>query len=141
MTQSNVSDVTYVDRSPALAEVVKAIRAEPVIGFDTEFVGESTYEPQLCLIQVAAGERIFVIDPLAGLGLGEFWQALTEPDREVIALAARQELLFCLRYAGRPPHRLFDPQIAAGLVGYGYPLSHTNMLQRVLDVRVRGGES
>jgi ribonuclease D len=141
MTQSNVSDVTYVDRSPALAEVVKAIRAEPVIGFDTEFVGESTYEPQLCLIQVAAGERIFVIDPLAGLDLGEFWEALTEPDREVIALAARQELLFCLRYAGRPPHRLFDPQIAAGLVGYGYPLSHTNMLQRVLDVRVRGGET
>jgi ribonuclease D len=141
MTQSNESDVVYVDRTPALAEAVAAVSTEAVVGFDTEFVGESTYEPQLCLIQIAAAGRIFVIDPLAGLDLSAFWQALTDPEREVIALAARQELLFCLRYAGRTPHRLFDPQLAAGLVGYGYPLSHTNMLQRVLDVNVRGGET
>ena len=141
MTQSNETDVVFVDRAPALAEAVDAVSAETVVGFDTEFVGESTYEPQLCLIQVAAEGRIFVIDPLAGLDLGAFWQALTDSTREVIALAARQELLFCLRYAGRPPHRVFDPQIAAGLVGYGYPLSHTNMLQRVVDIQVRGGET
>ncbi len=141
MTQSNPSDVLFVDQPASLAEAVAAIRAEPVVGFDTEFVGESTYEPQLCLVQISAGDRIFVIDPLAKLDLRDFWQALTEPDREVIALAARQELLFCLRYAGRAPHRVFDPQIAAGLVGYGYPLSHTNMLQRVMDVRVIGGET
>lgn len=141
MTQSNVSDVTFVDQASQLREAVKAIKAEAIVGLDTEFVGESTYQPQLCLIQVSAGNRIFIIDPLAGLQLGEFWEALTDTGREVIALAARQELLFCLRYAGRPPHRLFDPQIAAGLVGYGYPLSHTNLLLRVLDVRVRGGET
>jgi len=141
MTQSNESDVVFVDQTPALAEAVAAVSSETVVGFDTEFVGESTYEPQLCLIQLAAAGRIFVIDPLAGLDLGALWQALTDPEREVVALAARQEVLFCLRYAGRAPHRLFDPQIAAGLVGYGYPLSHTNMLQRVLDVQVRGGET
>lgn len=141
MTQSNMTDISYVDRAAQLGEAVEAIRAVDVVGFDTEFVGESTYEPQLCLIQVAAGERVFVIDPLVGLDLGELWQVLTETGREVVAVAARQELLFCLRYAGRPPHRLFDPQIAAGLVGYGYPLSHTNLLLRVLDVRVRGGET
>ena len=141
MTQSNESDVVFVDQTPALAEAVAAVSSETVVGFDTEFVGESTYEPQLCLIQIAAAGRIFVIDPLAGLDLGALWQALTDPEREVVALAARQEVLFCLRYAGRAPHRLFDPQIAAGLVGYGYPLSHTNMLQRVLDVQVRGGET
>jgi ribonuclease D len=141
MTQSNQSDVVFVDRTPALAEAVAAISTEAIVGFDTEFVGESSYEPQLCLVQIAAAGRIFVIDPLAGLDLRAFWHALTDPEREVIALAARQELLFCLRYAGRAPHRLFDPQLAAGLVGYGYPLSHTNMLQRVLDVNVRGGET
>ncbi len=141
MTQTNTKDVLFVDQPAALAEAVEAIRAAAVVGFDTEFVGESTYEPQLCLVQIAAGERIFIIDPLVQLDLRDFWQALTDPEREVIALAARQELLFCLRYAGRAPHRVFDPQIAAGLVGYGYPLSHTNMVQRVLDVRVGGGET
>lgn len=141
MTQSNLSDVIYVDQPSSLAEAVSAVRASGVVGLDTEFVGESTYEPQLCLVQVSASERIFIIDPLAKLDLRELWQTLTEPEREVIAVAARQEVLFCLRYAGRAPHRVFDPQIAAGLAGYGYPLSHTNLLQRVLDVRVIGGET
>ena len=141
MTQTTSGDVAFIDQPSSLAEAVDALRAESVVAFDTEFVGESNYEPQLCLVQVAAAGRIFVIDPLAPLDLKQFWQVLTHPGREVIALAARQELLFCLRYAGRPPHRLFDPQIAAGLVGYGYPLSHTNMLQRVMDVRVIGGET
>lgn len=141
MTQTHQNDVLYVDRPPLLAEAIAAINDASVVGFDTEFVGESTYEPVLCLLQVSAGDRIFVIDPLVKLDLKEFWQVLTAPEREVIALAARQEVLFCLRYAGRAPHRVFDPQIAAGLVGYGYPLSHTNMLQRVMDVRVIGGET
>jgi ribonuclease D len=139
MTQS--TDVLFVDKPALLAEAVASIRDEAIVGFDTEFVGESTYEPVLCLFQVAAGERVFIIDPMTDLDLREFWQVLTDPEREVIALAARQELLFCLRYAGRAPHRVFDPQIAAGLVGYGYPLSHTNMLQRVIEVRVGGGET
>jgi ribonuclease D len=131
----------FVERQAELPTVIDALGSESVVGLDTEFVGEATYEPRLCLIQVAAGDRIFVLDPLAELALGDFWLALTKPGREVVALAARQEVLFCLRYAGRAPDRVFDPQIAAGLVGYGYPLSHTNMVYRVLDIRIRGGEA
>jgi ribonuclease D len=59
----------------------------------------------------------------------------------MVAVAARQEILFCLRYAQRPPANLFDPQIAAGLVGFGYPLSHTNLVLKVLGMRVRAGET
>lgn len=66
---------------------------------------------------------------------------MTGPDRELVALAAREELRFCVRYAGRPPASLFDPQVAAGLLGYGYPLSHTNLVRKVLGVQVEGGEA
>lgn len=118
-----------------------AVDAAPSVSFDTEFVGEKTYEPELCLIQIATGEDIWIIDPLARINLNPFWQALTAPGREVVALAARQEILFCLRYAGRPPATVYDPQLVAGLVGYSYPLSHTNLVQQVLDVRVGGGET
>ncbi|HLF77453.1 MAG TPA: HRDC domain-containing protein [Dehalococcoidia bacterium] len=141
MNQSAVIELVFVNTPQILAEAVEAIRGSPVIGFDTEFVGETTYEPQLCLIQIATQEGIFVIDPLVGLDLSEFWEAMTAPGREVVALAARQELLFCLRYAGRLPGIVFDPQVTAGLVGYAYPLSHTNLVQRVLNARIDGGEA
>jgi ribonuclease D len=134
-------ETVYVDTQPRLDLAVQAIARAPIVGFDTEFVGESTYQPQLCLVQVATEDRIFVIDPLAKVNLQDFWQALTDPEREVIALAARQELLFCLRFAGRIPGTVFDPQLAAGLVGFSYPLSHTNLVSRALGVRVDGGES
>lgn len=124
-----------------LRAVVEAIHAAPVVGFDTEFVGEHSYEPQLCLLQISTGGATWIIDPLVGLDLNSFWSALTAPGREVVALAARQEILFCTKYAGRPPAQVFDPQLAAGLVGLGYPLSHTNLVRKVLDVTVPAGET
>jgi len=136
-----MQDFAYVDKEREVVAVVEAIRRALLVGLDTEFVGESTYEPQLCLLQVATDERIWIVDPLGGANLSDFWAALTEPGREVIAVAARQEIAFCLRYAGRAPANLFDPQLAAGLVGLGYPLSHTNLVLKVLDVRIRAGET
>ncbi len=130
-----------VDRQEGVSNALLAIRKSAIVGIDTEFVGEASYEPQLCLLQVATDDAIFLIDPLAGIELGEVWQVLTEPGSEIVAFAARQELLFCLRYAERLPGRLFDPQIAAGLLGFGYPLNHTNLVQKVLGVRVQSGEA
>ena len=33
------------------------------LGLDTEFVGEESYRPELCLIQVSTPARLIVIDP------------------------------------------------------------------------------
>ncbi len=134
-------EAVFVDNPSGLAAAVAATSRASVVGLDTEFVGDTTYEPRLCLIQVAAGDSIFLIDPLSRLDLSEFWLALTAPGREIVAFAARQELLFCLRYAGRLPESVFDPQIAVGLVGFGYPLSHTNFVRKLFGVRLAGGEA
>jgi ribonuclease D len=131
----------YVRTPALLQEAVLAVREAPVVGLDTEFVSEGVYEPQLCLVQVATPAGLWILDPLALRDLGDFWEAVTEPGRELVALAAREELRFCLRYAGRLPARLFDPQIAAGLTGFGYPLSHTNLARAVLGVRLRAQEA
>lgn len=131
----------YVNGPRRLAEMVDAVQRADRVAFDTEFIGETSYEPILCLVQVATTEGIWVVDPLALPNMAEFWQVLTDPAREVVALAAREEIRFCLRYAGRPPARVFDPQLAAGLVGHGYPLSHTNLVRAVLGVTIDGRET
>lgn len=131
----------YVRNPVELNALVEEILRHPRVAIDTEFISEGAYEPELCLVQAATPEGIWIVDPLAVPRLERFWQAVTDPDRELIALAAREEIRFCVRGGGGPPERLFDPQIAAGLIGYGYPLSHTNVVKRVLGVQVNGGES
>jgi len=125
----------------ALGALVESIRRSPVAVIDTEFIPEDSYEPRLCLVQVGTAEGIGIVDPLALPDLGALWQALTDPDRELVALGARQEILFCMRGAGRPPAKFVELQIAAGLVGYGFPLSQTKLVQRVLGVQIKGGEA
>src|SRR4051794_12823076 len=88
-------------------------------GFDTEFVGEDTYHPHLCLIQVATDERLILIDPLSVGPLDAFWRLVTDPAHLVVVHAGREEARLCHVWTGRQPTNLFDLQLAAGLVGLG----------------------
>lgn len=117
------------------------IASSKVIGFDTEFVSEDRYRPQLCLIQVAAAGRLAVIDPLAFDRSRAFWDLLATPGRTVIAHAAREESRFCYRFTDRPIAGLFDTQLAAGFVGMEYPASLGNLVQRLVGKTLPKGET
>ena len=110
------------------------LRASGRFGFDTEFVSEATYEPVLCLIQVATPERLALIDPLAIRDLTPFWDIVCDPSVEVVMHAAGEDLRICLLRTGRLPRRVFDVQLAAGLVGFSYPLSLVNLVGQVLGI-------
>lgn len=124
-----------------MQEFCEYLAGVPLIAFDTEFVSEHTYRPQLCLIQVAAGDRLAVIDPLAVRDVKPFWQALAAEGHDTIVHAGREELLFCLGAVGQRPHQLFDVQIAAGLVGYEYPAGYGSLLSKLVGQRLNKGET
>src|SRR4051794_24925674 len=93
-------------------------------GLDTEFVGEDSYHPKLCLVQVATEEALYLIDPFVCGPLDEFWKLVVDPGNQVIVHAGREEVRLCHIWSGQTPGNLFDLQIAAGLVGLAYPLGH-----------------
>ncbi len=113
----------------------------PTIAFDTEFVSEHTYRPELCLIQVAAGDRLAVIDPQQLRNVDAFWRLLAAPGHETVVHAGREELLFCVGAVGAPPTQLFDVQIAAGLVGFEYPAGYGSLLAKLMGQRLQKGET
>ncbi|MCS7466647.1 HRDC domain-containing protein [Stieleria sp. ICT_E10.1] len=113
----------------------------PIIAFDTEFVSEDRYRPQLCLIQVAAGERLAIIDPLAMHTTAPFWDLLVQPGRTVIAHAAREECRFCYQFTNQPIAGLFDTQLAAGFSGMEFPISLGNLVNRLTGKTLAKGES
>jgi len=111
------------------------------IAFDTEFVSEQTYRPVLCLVQVAAGDELALIDAMAVDDLTPFWRAIAEPGHRTIVHAARGEFEFCLRAVGRRPADLFDVQIAAGLAGIEYPAGFRALLSKALGKRTANEET
>ncbi|HEY1860247.1 MAG TPA: HRDC domain-containing protein [Gemmataceae bacterium] len=110
-------------------------------GFDTEFVGEDTYHPRLCLVQVATAERLILIDPLTVGPLDGFWKLVVDPANLVVVHAGREEVRLCRLWTGQKPGNLFDLQIAAGLAGLAYPLGHGTLVNQVLRVQLAKAET
>jgi ribonuclease D len=131
----------YVDTSTKLESLVAELRPHKIIGIDTEFISEGRYEPALCLVQVAIPGEIWLVDPLGVPDLKKLWRLFAEDGRVMVTVAARQEIKFAAAGAGEPPSCVLDLQIAAGLVGFGFPLSHTNLVLRLLGTKIHGGES
>jgi ribonuclease D len=130
-----------VTRPEELGPCCEYLSGCPQIGFDTEFVGEDTYHPRLCLVQVATAERLVLIDPMSVGNLDSFWKLIVDPSRVVVVHAGREEVRLCRLWTGQPPGNLFDLQLAAGLVGLTYPLGHGNLVSQVLGVQMAKGET
>ena len=125
----------------SLARFIQAVQSEPILAFDTEFVSEDRYRPELCLIQVATADRLFVIDPLAVGDTTPFWELISTPGKIILAHAAREECGFCYRYSGKKIAGLFDVQLAAGFVGMEYPISLGNLVSRLQNKTLPKGET
>lgn len=124
-----------------LAACCAELAQYPHFGFDTEFVGEDTYHPSLCLVQVATPDCLYLIDPLTAGPLDAFWQLVVDPARVVVVHAGREEVRLCRLWTGRTPGNLFDLQLAAGLTGLAYPLGHGTLVHQVLGVQLAKGET
>ena len=131
----------FIDSADKLDDLCSRLAEKSCIAFDTEFVSEDRYRPELCLIQVAAEEIVAIIDPFAMPGTKPFWDLLAEPGRAILAHAAREEIRFCYRYTGLKIAGLFDTQLAAGFVGMEFPASLANLVQRLMNKSLSKGET
>ncbi len=115
-----------------LRDFCEIIAGAKIIAFDTEFVSEDSYQPELCLIQVAAEGRLAIIDPLVVQDLNPFWDLLVAPGKETLVHAGREEFRFAHKATGQRPSGWFDVQLAAGLIGIEYPASYGNLAYKLL---------
>ncbi|MFO1064537.1 MAG: HRDC domain-containing protein [Pirellulales bacterium] len=130
-----------VEHDRQLPELLSAVAASNLVGFDTEFVAEDCFRPDLCLVQVSTQEDLFLIDPKGVKHLDPFWELLVDPSRRVIVHAGREEILFVYRATGKIMTSLFDIQLAMGILGGEYPASYANLLSRVLGKTLDKGET
>ena len=131
----------HIKSTSHLHEFCGKIENESWVGFDTEFVSEDSFFPELCLLQIAAGEQLAVVDTLAEVDLTEFWRLLLDENRTTIVHAGREEVRFCRRAVGEFPASLFDIQLAAGFVGHEYPAAYSTLISKLLRKSLPKGET
>nr|WP_314445550.1 ribonuclease D [uncultured Sphingomonas sp.] len=120
--------------SAALAALVERLSAHDFVAVDTEFMRESTYWPELCLIQIASVDEAAAIDPMAqGIDLQPLWDLLVD-NEDVLKVfhAGGQDLEIVHNVTGKTPQPLFDTQIAAMALGYGEQVGYSNLIESML---------
>lgn len=134
--------VEVVTNAEQLDATCALLRIAGRFAFDTEFIKEDRFEPVVCLIQLATEDRVVLVDPLSEkLDISPLWRLLVDPNLDVIVHAGAEDLGLCHRYGGALPARLFDVQIAAGLVGYDYPLSLARLVRGVIGIRLHKSQT
>lgn len=122
---------TIITTSQTLAEVCARFSSQPYVTVDTEFVRETTFWPDLCLVQVASDDEAVLIDPLAdGIDLAPLYALLANHDVLKVFHAARQDLEIFHKATGTVPGPLFDTQVAAMVCGFGDSIAYDQLVKR-----------
>jgi ribonuclease D len=130
-------DIRVITRTSDLAAFCRRLAEAPFATIDTEFMRESTFWPQLCLIQMAGPAEAAIVDPLApGLDLVPFFQLMADESVVKVFHAARQDVEIFVHQAGAVPRPLFDTQVAAMVCGYGDQVSYEQLVLKITGERI-----
>ena len=121
----------------ALSALCKALANDRFVTVDTEFMRETTYWPDLCLIQIAGAESNGLIDPMAeGIDLMPFFDLMNNDKVLKVFHAARQDVEIMVHLAGTVPHPIFDTQIAAMVCGFGDQVSYEAIVRKLAKAQI-----
>jgi len=130
--------MTLITKTSELLKFCQSLKGTPFVTVDTEFMRESTYWPQLCLVQVAGpDDAVAAIDALApGIDLAPLFDLMDAPETLKIFHAARQDLEIFFHLMGHVPAPLFDSQVAAMVCGFGDQVGYENLIAKLTTARI-----
>ncbi|MGH7887524.1 MAG: ribonuclease D [Candidatus Binatia bacterium] len=107
----------YVREPAAMNALSQRIGSADRIALDTEADSLHNYFEKVCLIQLSLGDEHYLVDPLVGLELGGFLEALA--DKPFILHGGDYDLrMLRASLDFRPRREIFDTKIAAQLLGF-----------------------
>src|SRR5690606_25790097 len=116
----------------ALEDACTKLAQSDFITIDTEFLRETTFWPELCLIQMASPSLEVLVDPLAkGIDLKPFFELMANPGVTKVFHAARQDIEIIHHLGNLVPHPIFDTQVAAMVCGFGDSVSYDQLVNKI----------
>lgn len=111
------------------------------VGLDTEFIRERTFWPQLALVQLAIGEEILLLDPLAPGILEALRPLLLDQSIVKVMHSAGEDLVAFSHACNAAPTPLFDTQVAAALGGIAAGIGYQRLVSDLLGVELAKGQT
>jgi ribonuclease D len=126
-----------ITTTAALQDACQTLARAEFVTVDTEFIRETTFWPELCLVQMASDDLAVLVDPLApDIDLAPFFELMA--DRNVLKVfhAARQDIEIIHKLGGLIPAPLFDTQVAAMVCGFGESIAYDQLVARTSSGRI-----
>ena len=126
-----------IDSQPELYSAVEQISTQSQIAVDTEFYWMRTYYPQLCLIQIATCDKVFLIDTLAELDFSILKNIFESKQILKIMHSGSNDIPIIKQFLNSEINNIFDTQVVAGFLGYQLQLSLKNLLLEILGIELK----
>ena len=119
-----------------IEQFLEKIKEAKQIAVDFEFIRKKTYYPIPCLMQISDGNEIACIDLLEN-NLNEFLiNKIFTHEREVIIHSCTQDLEIIECISKVIPKKVFDTQIAASFLGYGYQIGYAELIFKLFKIEL-----
>jgi ribonuclease D len=130
-------DMKIISTTAELETACRAFAEHPYVTVDTEFIRESTFWPELCLVQLAGPGDAVIVDALASnLDLAPLFALMGDEKVVKVFHAARQDIEIVYNLGNLIPHPVFDTQVAAMVCGYGDSISYDQLVYRITSERI-----
>ena len=120
-----------------LESAIRDLAKSEFVTVDTEFIRETTFWPELCLIQMAAPGVTALIDPLSpGIDLKPFFALMANEAIIKVFHAARQDIEIVFHLGALIPHPVFDTQVAAMVCGFGDQVGYEQIVRKLAKAQI-----
>lgn len=136
-----VENARLIDTEEAIEKALSNRDKAHVIGIDTEFVRERTFQARPGLIQISDGYSVWLLDAVALPKSGALGDVLADAGTTKVLHSVGEDLEVLHAVGQRWPSRLFDTQVAAALLGLPLQLRYEHLVQAALGVDLEGGKA
>ena len=124
-----------------LAVICRQARQYSMVALDTEFVRVRTLYPQLGLLQLYAGDQVYLIDPLAIQNSQPFIDLLLDEKVLKVLHACGEDVEVFQHYFQQVPKPLMDTQIMARFLNFPNSMGLATLLQTYFQLELDKGAS
>ncbi len=139
---------TFVDTAEQISDLVKELRKTKIFAYDTEFIRETTFYPQLEIIQLGTHDHIWIVDarkfirsPKGPEDLKPLLEILVDPSILKIVHAAQGDQEAMVTNLGVLPTPIFDTACGASLLGYGEAIGLAALVRDEMKQHLKKGHA